>query len=111
MSKSLPRAACAVALCFALASAAAAQEITVRGRLARTVEAGGWVINAKQKYLLINAERWRNESWFRAGAEVEARGTVRADVVSAQMEGTPFEARTLRAASAGGAGDEGAGDG
>jgi uncharacterized protein YggE len=111
MSKSLSRAVCAAALCFALASASAAQEITVRGRLARTVEAGGWVITGKPKYLLINADRWRNESWFRAGAEVEARGRVRSDVVSAQMEGTPFEARTLKPADAGGAADEGAGDG
>jgi uncharacterized protein YggE len=36
---------------------------------------------------------------------------VRSDVVSAQMEGTPFEARTLKPADAGGASDEGAGDG
>jgi hypothetical protein len=110
MSKSLSRAACAAALCFALASVAFAQEITVRGRLAHTVEAGGWLIAAKQKYLLINADRWRNESWFRAGALVEAQGAVRSDVVSAQMEGTPFEARTLRLADAGGAEGEGAGE-
>lgn len=111
MSKSLSRAACAVALCLALASVGAAQQIAVRGRLSRTVEPGGWVINAKLKYLLINADRWRNESWFRTGADVEARGTVRTDVVSAQMEGTPFEASTLRPANAGGATDEGTGDG
>ncbi|HEX8162417.1 MAG TPA: SIMPL domain-containing protein [Pyrinomonadaceae bacterium] len=107
MAKSLTRAVCAAALCFALASGAMAQEITVRGRLARTVEAGGWLIAAKQKYLLINADRWRNESWFRAGAEVEAQGSVRPDVVSAQMEGTPFEARTLKPAGEGGASDAG----
>lgn len=95
--KSLSRAACAVALCFALASVATAQEITVRGRLAQTVEAGGWVITtAKQKYLIINASKWRNESWFREGAEVEATGSVRTDVVTTQMEGTTFEARTVR---------------
>jgi uncharacterized protein YggE len=112
MSKSLSRAACVVAFCFALASVATAQEITVRGRLARTVESGGWVIAAaKQKYLLINADKWRNEPWFRAGEEVEASGSVRSDVLSAQMEGTPFEARTLRTVGGNGAGDEGAGDG
>jgi uncharacterized protein YggE len=99
-------------LCFALASVATAQEITVRGRLGRTVESGGWlVVTTKQKYLIINAGKWRNESWFREGAEVEATGSVRSDVVSAQMEGTPFEARTIKLANAGGAGDEGAGDG
>ena len=82
---------------------AAAQEITVRGQIGRTVEPGGWLINSsKQKYLLLNAERWRNESWFRAGAEVEATGEVRRDVVTTQMEGTPFQARTLRPAEGGG---------
>jgi uncharacterized protein YggE len=117
MSKSLSRAACAVALCLALASVATAQEITVRGRLGRTVESGGWlVVTAKQKYLIINADKWRNESWFREGAEVEATGSVRADVVTTQMEGTTFEARTVRPTGAapadgGGAADEGAGDG
>jgi uncharacterized protein YggE len=65
--------------------------------LGRTVEAGGWtVVSAKQKYLVINAAKWKDESWFREGAEVEATGTVRADVVTTQMEGTPFEARTIR---------------
>jgi len=82
---------------------AAAQEITVRGQIGQTVEPGGWLINsAKQKYLLLNAERWRNESWFRAGAEVEATGEVRRDVVTTQMEGTPFQARTLRPVEGGG---------
>jgi uncharacterized protein YggE len=111
MLKSLSRAACGVALCFALASAAAAQEITVRGRLARTVEAGGWlVVTAKQKYLIINAGKWRNESWFREGAEVEATGSVRTDVVTTQMEGTTFEARTVRPTGAAPADGGGAAD-
>ncbi|HLL71318.1 MAG TPA: SIMPL domain-containing protein [Pyrinomonadaceae bacterium] len=93
-----------LSLMFAV-QGAAAQEINVRGQLARTVEAGGWLINsASQKYLLLNAERWRNETWFREGTEVEATGEVRRDVVTTQMEGTPFQARTLRptAAAAGG---------
>ncbi|HEX8423793.1 MAG TPA: SIMPL domain-containing protein [Pyrinomonadaceae bacterium] len=78
------------------ATRAAAQEITVRGQLGQTVEAGGWLINAsKQKYLILNAERWRNETWFRAGAWVEATGEARRDAVTTQMEGTPFQARTL----------------
>lgn len=109
MRKAMMRMACAAAVCLALALAAAAQEITVRGRLGNTVEAGGWIISAaKQKYLLINASKWREETWFRAGAEVEARGRVRTDVVTAQMEGAPFEARTLRAV---GGGADGEGDG
>jgi uncharacterized protein YggE len=81
---------------------AAAQEINVRGQLGRTVEAGGWLINSpSQKYLLLNADRWRNETWFREGAGVEATGEVRRDVVTTQMEGTPFQARTLRPANGG----------
>ena len=76
---------------------ASAQETTVRGQIGQTVEAGGWLINSgKGKYLLLNAERWRNEAWFRSGAQVEATGEVRRDVVTTQMEGTPFQARTLR---------------
>lgn len=98
----------AAALVFALALAAqgtaaaataapAVKEITVRGRLRPTVEAGGWVIVAgRQKYLLLNAERFRGEGWFREGAEVRAVGRTKKDVVSIHMEGTPFEARTLR---------------
>jgi len=78
---------------------AAAQEINVRGRLGRTVEPGGWLIHAKQKYLLLNARRWQGEPWFREGAEVEAEGEAKPDVITTHMEGTPFEARTLRQAA------------
>ena len=75
----------------------AAEEITVRGRLAPTVEAGGWLVLAtRQKYLLLNAERWRNESWFRADAEVEATGETRPGAITIYQEGVPFEARTLK---------------
>ena len=90
--------AAALVLTLAAQSASAA-EVTVRGRLGRTVEAGGWLIVAKQKYLLLNADRWANESWFREGADVEAAGETKSDVVTTHMEGTPFEARTLRPAS------------
>ncbi|HLL76500.1 MAG TPA: SIMPL domain-containing protein [Pyrinomonadaceae bacterium] len=81
------------------AQQASAAEVTVRGRLGRTVEAGGWLIVAQQKYLLLNAGRWADESWFREGAEVEGVGETKSDVVSVYMEGTPFEARTLRVAA------------
>lgn len=97
MLKAMWRAAGVVVLCLTVAAVATAQEVTVHGRLGRTVEAGGWtVVSAKQKYLVINAAKWTGESWFREGAEVEATGAVRADVVTTQMEGTPFEARTIR---------------
>ena len=79
-------------------SSAGAAEInkTVRGRLQRTVEAGGWlVVDNNQKFLLINAQRFQNEGWFREGVEVEAIGETR-DVMTVYMEGTPFEAQSLK---------------
>jgi uncharacterized protein YggE len=91
-------AAAALAICCAFASqaAAASKEITVRGQLRPTVESGGWVIVAgEQKYLLLNADRFKGESWFRKDAEVEAVGETK-NAITIYMEGTPFEARTLR---------------
>lgn len=86
-----------LALMTVFAGQAFAKEITVRGRLQKTVEAGGWVIvTGKQKYLLLNAQRFQNESWFREAAEVEAVGETKTDVMTIYMEGTPFDARTLR---------------
>jgi len=83
-----------VVLCTAQAFAG---EITVRGRLAKTVEAGGWVIRTDaQKYLILNAQRFRNESWFREGTNVEATGETKTDVITTYMEGIPFEARSMR---------------
>ena len=79
-------------------SSSSAAEInkTVRGRLQRTVEAGGWlVVDNNQKFLLINAQRFQNEGWFREGVEVEAIGETR-DVMTVYMEGTPFEAQSLK---------------
>ena len=91
--------ACVVALVlvFAMQASAATEEITARGRLGRTVEPGGWIINApRERYLVINADRFKSESWFREGADVEAVGEVKKDVVTTYMEGMPFEARTMR---------------
>ena len=74
-----------------------AQNLTIRGRLAPTVEASGWVINApKGKYLLLNFARFQNEAWFREGAEVEATGETKPGTITIYQEGTPFEARTMR---------------
>lgn len=73
----------------------------IRGRLQRTVEAGGWlIVENGQKFLLINAQRFQNESWFREGAEVEAVGETK-DVMTTYMEGTPFEAQSLKLATQG----------
>lgn len=93
------------ALVVLFTSQAFAKEITVRGRLQRTVEAGGWVISSNdQKYLVLNARRFQNEKWFVEAAEVEAIGEIKSDVMTTQMEGTPFEVRTMRPFAQGGSG-------
>ncbi|MEP6743666.1 MAG: SIMPL domain-containing protein [bacterium] len=97
MRKKLITILAALTLLTVLAGQAFAKEITVRGRLQRTVEAGGWVIVAgKQKYLLLNAQRYQNESWFTERSEVEAVGETKTDVMTIYMEGTPFDVHTLR---------------
>jgi len=86
-----------IAILALFATQAFAKEITIQGRLQRTVEAGGWVISSgNQKYLVLNAQRFQNEKWFAEGNEVEAVGEAKPDVITTQMEGTPFEARTMR---------------
>jgi uncharacterized protein len=87
----------AVTLILLLAAGAYAKEITVRGRLAPTVETGGWLIVAeREKYLILNARRFRDNTWFREAAEVEAAGETRPGVITAHQEGTPFEVRSMR---------------
>ncbi len=88
----------AVALVALLASQAFAKEMTVRGRLQRTVEPGGWVIvvGGSQKYLILNARNFQNEKWFAETNEVEAVGETKPDMVTTYMEGTPFEARSIQ---------------
>jgi uncharacterized protein YggE len=72
-------------------------QTTIRGRLQKTVEPGGWlVVNDGQKYLLLNAQRFQKESWFKEAAEVEASGDTKSDVMTTYMEGTPFEVRSMR---------------
>src|SRR2546425_70127 len=81
----------AFALCALFATQAWAKDITIRGRLQKTVEAGGWVILAeKQKYLILNAQKYANEKWFAEGSEVEATGEIKSGVMTIYMEGTPF---------------------
>ena len=83
-----------------------AKEITIHGRLQRTVEPGGWVITAgNSKYLILNSRQFQNETWFVVAGEVEAVGETKPDVMTTYMEGTPFEARTMRPLAAGGAGE------
>lgn len=106
MSRKLITILGALALVTVLAGVATANEITVRGRLQRTVEAGGWVIvSGNQKYLILNAQRFRSEKWFAEANEVEAVGETKSDVMTTFMEGTPFDVRTMRPFAQGGSGE------
>jgi hypothetical protein len=89
----------AMALLTILASAglSASKEIKVRGKLKRTVEAGGWLlVTEKKKYLILNAKKFESEKWFVEGTEVEATGKEKRGVVTIYMEGAPFEVSSLR---------------
>ncbi|HKB68581.1 MAG TPA: SIMPL domain-containing protein [Pyrinomonadaceae bacterium] len=82
-----------------------AKEITVQGRLQKTVEPGGWIIAAgNQKYLILNSRQFLNEKWFAEGNEIESSGETKPDVMTTFMEGTPFEVRTMRPLAPGGSG-------
>lgn len=74
-----------------------AKEITVRGKLQKTVEAGGWLIVAgdKDKYLILNSREFTKHQWFKESANVEAVGETK-DVMTTFMEGTPFEAKSMK---------------
>ncbi|HLA10009.1 MAG TPA: SIMPL domain-containing protein [Pyrinomonadaceae bacterium] len=103
MNKTRFRVVVALALLAFIAMPVLAKEITVRGRLQKTVEAGGWlIVTDKEKYLILNAKDFQNESWFRERTDVEAVGETKTDVMTTYMEGTPFEVRTLRAVEQGG---------
>lgn len=73
-----------------------AKEITVRGKLQRTVEAGGWlIVGGDEKYLILNSRDFTKHSWFKESTNVEAVGETR-DVMTTYMEGTPFEAKSIK---------------
>ncbi|HEU4934445.1 MAG TPA: SIMPL domain-containing protein [Pyrinomonadaceae bacterium] len=85
-----------MALVLGAATASHAKEITVRGKLQKTVEAGGWlIVNRDSKYLLLNAKDFQNNSWFKESTNVEAVGETK-EVMTTFMEGTPFEAKSLK---------------
>jgi len=87
----------AVTLIALLSISVVAKEITVRGRLQRTVEAGGWlIVSGNQKYLVLNPQGFQSEKWFAETSEVEATGDTKTDVMTTYQEGTPFEVRTMR---------------
>jgi len=85
-----------MALVLSTATVLHAKEITVRGKLQKTAEAGGWLIVARDtKYLLLNAKDFQSNSWFKESTNVEAVGETK-DVMTTFMEGTPFEAKSLK---------------
>src|SRR5215211_7733349 len=85
-----------VALVLTSATMLRAKEITVRGKLQKTVESGGWLIAANDaKYLILNAKNFQSNSWFKESTGVEAVGETK-DVMTTYMEGTPFEAKAMQ---------------
>jgi uncharacterized protein YggE len=85
-----------VAVVLGAATILQAKEITVRGKLQKTVEAGGWLIVAdNDKYLILNAKNFQSNEWFKESTNVEAVGETK-DVMTTFMEGTPFEAKSMK---------------
>src|SRR5215213_453181 len=87
-----------VALVLVAATILHAKEITIRGKLQKTVEAGGWLIVAGDtKYLILNAKNFQSNGWFKESTNVEAVGETK-EVMTTFMEGTPFEAKSMQPA-------------
>lgn len=85
-----------MALIMGAATILHAKEITVRGKLQKTVEAGGWlIVNDKDKYLILNAKSFQHNPWFKESTGVDSVGETK-DVMTTFMEGTPFEAKTMQ---------------
>lgn len=85
-----------MALVLGAATMLQAKEITVRGKLQKTVESGGWLIVASDaKYLILNPRNFQNNAWFKESTNVEAVGEVK-EVMTTFMEGTPFEVKTMQ---------------
>src|ERR1051325_3240496 len=86
------------ALILGAATILHAKEITVRGKLQKTVESGGWLIAASDaKYLILNPRNFQSNAWFKEATNVEAVGEVK-EVMTTFMEGTPFEVKTMQPA-------------
>ncbi len=80
----------------AASSAPQEEEMTLTGTLAKTVEAGGWILRTSSKtYLLLSAERYRQESWFREGVRVKVTGKESPGTITIFMQGTPFRVSSM----------------
>lgn len=87
---------CTIALVLSTASVLHAKEISVRGKLQRTVEAGGWlIVSGDTKYLILNAKSFESNAWFKESTSVEAVGETK-EVMTTFMEGTPFEVKSMK---------------
>src|SRR6185436_985714 len=85
-----------VAIILAVATVLHAKDITVRGKLQKTVEAGGWlIVGGDAKYLILNAKNYQSNAWFKESTNVEAVGETK-DVMTTFMEGTPFEVKSMQ---------------
>ena len=94
--KRLPLITGVIALVLSAATILQAKEITVRGKLQKTVESGGWLIVASDaKYLILNPKDFQSKEWFKESTNVEAVGETK-DVMTIFMEGTPFEAKSMK---------------
>ena len=86
-----------IAVVLSAATILHAEEITIRGKLQKTVEAGGWLVVEREgkKYLILNSREFTKHSWFKESTNVEAVGETK-DVMTTFMEGTPFEAKSIK---------------
>ena len=85
-----------MALILGAATILQAKEITVRGKLQKTVEAGGWlIVSGDTKYLILNPVNFQKNPWFKESTNVEAVGEVK-EVMTTFMEGTPFEVKSMQ---------------
>ena len=85
-----------MAIMLAAATVLQAKDITVRGKLQKTVEAGGWlIVSGETKYLILNAKNYQQNAWFKESTNVEAVGETK-EVMTTFMEGTPFEAKSMQ---------------
>jgi uncharacterized protein len=85
-----------MAVILSTATVLHAKEITVRGKLAKTVEAGGWlIVSGDTKYLILNPKNFQSNDWFKEATNVEAAGEVK-EVMTMFMEGTPFEVKSMK---------------
>ena len=85
-----------IAVVLSAATILHAKEITIRGKLQKTVEAGGWlIVDRDTKYLILNSKDYTKQSWFKEATNVEAVGETK-DVMTTFMEGTPFEAKSMK---------------